>query len=60
MLLIFYQKISGMNSHEFRDHDYYLITTSRGSFVILDEKQFPRHYLNLGIKNAIKIHIEES
>ena len=36
-----------------------MIRTGRGSFVILDEKQFPRPYINLSIKNAIKIHIEE-
>jgi hypothetical protein len=32
------------------DHNYYLIRAGRGSFVILDEKQFPRPYLNLNVE----------
>jgi hypothetical protein len=41
------------------DHNYYLIRAGRGSFVILDEKQFPRPYLNLNVKNATEIPVEE-
>lgn len=41
------------------DNNYYLIRTGRGSFVILDEKQFPRPYLNLNIDEAIEIPIRK-
>lgn len=41
------------------DNNYYLIRTGRGSFVILDEKQFPRPYLNLDINAAIEIPIRK-
>lgn len=42
-----------------RDQNYYLIRAGRGSFVILDEKQFPRPYLDLNIENATEIPVEE-
>jgi hypothetical protein len=42
-----------------RNNNYYLIRSGRGSFVILDEKQFPRPYLNLDLKNAIEIPLRD-
>ena len=42
-----------------RDQNYYLIRAGRGSFVILDEKQFPMPYLDLNIENATEIPVEE-
>lgn len=37
-----------------RENNYYLIRSGRGSVVILDEKHFPRPYLNLNLKDAIE------
>jgi hypothetical protein len=40
-----------------RENNYYLIRSGRGSFVILDEKHFPRPYLDLNLKDAIEIPV---
>ena len=42
-----------------RENNYYLIRSGRGSFVILDEKNFPRPYLNLNFENAIEILVKD-
>jgi hypothetical protein len=40
-----------------RENNYYLVRSGRGSFVILDEKNFPQPYLNLSLDNATEIPI---
>jgi hypothetical protein len=42
-----------------KDNNLYLIRTGKGSFALLDEKQFPKPYLDLDTKNAIEIPQEE-
>jgi hypothetical protein len=46
-------------SRVLKDNNLYLIRTGKGSFAILDEKQFPKPYLDLDTKNAIEIPQEE-
>ena len=45
-------------SNKLRKNGYYLLRTGGGKFAILDQEKFPRPYLDLDIKNSMKLDFE--